>query len=55
MSKEKPKRTGFLIIGTTATALFFSVIKAVLGGIIYATAVFFTKEGWERWKSKSKN
>jgi hypothetical protein len=55
MSNEKPKRAGFLVVGAVATTLFFSVIKAVLGGMIYATAVFFTKEGWERWKSKSKN
>jgi hypothetical protein len=33
----------------------FWVLRAALAGFIYATTAFFTKESWEKWKSKNKN
>jgi hypothetical protein len=29
----------------------FWILKSVVGGIIYASAAFFTKQGWERWNT----
>jgi hypothetical protein len=35
----------------TSSVATFWILKSALGGIIYATAAFFTKQGWERWNT----
>lgn len=42
----------FLVIGVTGCAIMLWLFNTVLGGILYAGAAFFTKEGLERWKEK---
>lgn len=42
----------FLLTTIAGCAFLAWLFNAILGGIVYATAAFFTKEGWERWKSK---
>jgi hypothetical protein len=42
----------FLIIGATGCAVIFWLANTLLGGFLYATAAFFTKEGWQTWKEK---
>jgi hypothetical protein len=33
----------------------FWVFRAIIAGVLYSTAAFFTKEGLEKWKSKCRN
>jgi hypothetical protein len=42
----------FLVTTIAGCALAAWLVKTIAGGILYATAAFFTKEGWERWKSR---
>lgn len=42
----------FLVVGATSSAVALWLFNTVLGGILYATAAFFTKEGLEKWKEK---
>jgi hypothetical protein len=46
--ENQDNRNKRLVISSIAT---FWILKAALGGVIYATAAFFTKQGWERWKA----
>lgn len=44
------------VFTTIAGCAFLAwLFNTALGGMIYATAAFFTKEGWERWKSNKKS
>ena len=42
----------FLAIGATGCVALVWLVNTVLGGILYATAAFFTQESLERWKNK---
>lgn len=42
----------FLVVGATGCAIVLWLVNTVLGGILYAAAAFFTKEGLEKWKEK---
>jgi len=44
-------RRRFIATGAFGYALTIWLARTILGGILYATAAFFTREGWERWKS----
>jgi hypothetical protein len=35
------------------TCASFWLIKTIMGGVIYATSAFFTKQWWEKWKARS--
>jgi len=41
----------FIVIGLLGLSLSW-LLQPILGGIFYAVAAFFTKEGLEKWKSK---
>lgn len=42
----------FLSTTTAGFALIVWLFKTAAGGALYATAAFFAKEAWERWKSR---
>lgn len=41
----------FLVVGSSGCALALWLFKTLFGGVLYATAAFFTKIGLERWGS----
>lgn len=52
ISMEKQNNSdkrGFIVV--TLASLW--LLKAILGGIIYATSSFFTRQYWERWKART--
>jgi hypothetical protein len=55
MDKKEPEKRGFLIVGLIGAPLAAWIVRAAIGGFFYATAAFFTKEGWEKWKSRRSN
>jgi hypothetical protein len=48
-------RKKFVLTTIAGCAFLAWLFNTALGGIVYATAAFFTKEGWERWKSKKRD
>lgn len=42
----------FLVTTIAGCAFLAWLAQTLIGGVLYATAAFFTKEGWERWKSR---
>jgi len=42
----------FLVIGATGCAVMLWMLNTILGGILYATAAFLTKEGLEKLTRK---
>jgi hypothetical protein len=52
MCEKKTKKRGFLVVGFLSLSLVAWLVQTVVGGFIYATAAFFTKQQWEKWKSK---
>jgi hypothetical protein len=49
MAKERKKNFLTGLVGTSLVALVF---QAIFVGIIQATAAFFAKYGWEKWKGR---
>lgn len=52
--KKEPGKRSFLLIGLAGCSILVWLVQAAVGGFFYATAAFFTKEGWERWKAGRK-
>jgi hypothetical protein len=48
---EKKKK---FILGLTAISFLVLAGRAVLAGIIQATASFFVKRQWDKWKDEDK-
>jgi hypothetical protein len=48
-------RKKFVLTTIAGCAFLAWLFNTALGGIVYATAAFFTKEVWERWKSRRKS
>lgn len=46
------EKKNFLVVGFLGCSFLIWLLQSVVGGFFYATAAFFTKEGWEKWKSK---
>lgn len=42
----------FVAVSIASCALIAWLVRTVAGGVLYATAAFFTKHGWEKWKSR---
>ena len=42
----------FIAVSVAGCALAVWLARTIIGGAIYATAAFFTKQGWENWKSR---
>ena len=51
---EKNNKKNFFLTGILGTFTLLWVLRMVLAGIIQATASFFTKEKWEKWKNRKK-
>ena len=47
--RNDPNKRGFIVV----TCISFWLFKTILGGVIYATSAFFTKQYWERWKART--
>lgn len=50
--EERNKKKNFLVVGFLGFSLLIWLFQSIAGGFVYATAAFFTKEGWEKWKSR---
>ncbi|NBT57146.1 hypothetical protein EBT16_00020 [bacterium] len=49
--EDEIKKKNFLVIGLLGCSFVWWLLQSAIGGFFYATAAFFTKEGWEKWKS----
>lgn len=52
MEKKKDKKN--FILGLTAASFLVLAGRAVLAGVIQATAALVAKDRWEKWKEKRK-
>jgi hypothetical protein len=47
--QNNPNKRGFIVV--TCASLW--LLKTILGGVIYATSAFFTRQYWDRWKTRT--
>lgn len=53
--EDKSTKKNFLVVGFLGCSLLFWLLQSIAGGFFYATAAFFTKEGWEKWKARRRD
>jgi len=51
---EKNNKKNFFLTSILGTFTLLWILRMAVGGIIHATASFFAKEKWEKWKNKKK-
>jgi hypothetical protein len=46
------KKKQFVVVGILGVSFLIWACQTMAGGILYATAAFFTNESWKVWKKK---
>ena len=46
------KKKQFIVVGILGVSFLIWAAQTIAGGILYATAAFFTNESWKVWKRK---
>jgi len=46
------KKKHFIVVGILGVSFLIWACQAIAGGVLYATASFFTNESWKVWKKK---
>jgi hypothetical protein len=53
--EDGTEKKNFIVVGFLGCSLLIWLFQSIAGGFVYATAAFFTKEGWEKWKSRQRD